>query len=180
MGGPDDDEARGQAPVESESTFSVTAVAAKDGATTVSVGGLASRSEDGTTERADVPGPRVVVSPDGVFAAGDGACTYDPPLPLVRGRPRAGDSWTWSGKFIGGLTLSESRTTAGLEAVETPAGRFEAVRVEITHKFTGGQKWEAKSTEWYAPGVGLVRSRSKGMDRELMSFTPAPPPPAKK
>jgi hypothetical protein len=59
------------------------------------------------------------------------------------------------------------------EEVEVPAGKFKALRVEAEQEL-GANVF--KSTLWYAPGVGLVKSvtNTNGTERVqvLKSFTP--------
>jgi hypothetical protein len=58
-----------------------------------------------------------------------------------------------------------------VEKVKVPAGTYEAIRVDIVHTF---EKTLFKTTQWYAPKVGLVKEVTGDDDlfRELKSFKP--------
>ncbi|QDU20564.1 TapB family protein [Urbifossiella limnaea] len=79
---------------------------------------------------------------------------------------KAGESWA-----VGEM----KRTVHGPEAVDVPAGRFQAVKVVDEHD-SGAQL-----VAWYAPGVGRVKQASvspKGKETVtllLKSFTPGRP-----
>ena len=68
-------------------------------------------------------------------------------------------------------------TTAGLEEVEVPAGKFKALRVELEVKEQSGRAVAApqRVRYWFAAGVGLVKMEVVGMKepntRLLKSFT---------
>lgn len=84
---------------------------------------------------------------------------YEPPWPnkaLHLGTP--GHRSNYEGVLKEGdrtATIREMTRAAGIEGVKVPAGRFQAVRVEVT-RLVGSQLYRA--TEWYADGVGLVKS----------------------
>ena len=84
---------------------------------------------------------------------------YNPPMQVMEQNPRPGD--TWQQDRFG----SKAPCTAhGVENVTVPAGTFQAMRIDI---IADG----APQTEWYAPGVGLVKwadSHKHGM--ELVSY----------
>lgn len=54
--------------------------------------------------------------------------------------------------------LSDSVRVVGREEVRTPAGRFDALRLEF-HTLTtiGDQTIEGSMTQWMTPGIGLIR-----------------------
>jgi hypothetical protein len=94
------------------------------------------------------------------------------PERLVKLPVRAGDAWESS--FAGRTDASFSSTTAKEEEVEVPAGKFRAVRIESVFK---GKGFTLKTTDWYARGVGLVKSTSiadygENEVKVLKSFTP--------
>lgn len=63
----------------------------------------------------------------------------------------------WAGKEYPALGLNDTVVTVeGTEAVTTPAGTFEAIKVAI--KIRGGRP--ALVERWYARGVGMVRERT--------------------
>ena len=85
--------------------------------------------------------------------------TYDPPKqylpdPLVVGR-----EWRWSGKDPTQVEHQESSRVVGVEEVTVPAGKFRAMKV-VT-EMTGGGAAKTR-TDWYADGVGLVKSNTDG------------------
>lgn len=91
--------------------------------------------------------------------------TAKPEFPL---HPQAGQSWTksFADEFAGAGSFVS--TVTGFETVQTPAGTFEqAARVEVTFQGPDGSKdhW----TEWYAPGVGRVKT-SNGLELERVEW----------
>jgi hypothetical protein len=80
--------------------------------------------------------------------------TYEPPrqylpVPLV-----AGQKWEWNGKDPTQVEYREKSRVVGPETVSVPAGKFRAMKV--TTEITG---FSTKvRTNWYADGVGLVKS----------------------
>lgn len=103
---------------------------------------------------------KTVVSPDGLrqereFTGGKLGW-------VLKSTAKAGDSWD--------MPEGGKRTVHGPEAVEVPAGKFTALRVEWEQ--SGG-----KCTSWYAPGVGEVKrvmkwGETETVTRALKSFTP--------
>ena len=61
--------------------------------------------------------------------------------------------------------------TAVGEVVDVPAGRFVCARVDGSNTYHDGRV--AKSTSWYAPHVGLVKSTANG-GTELLAFASRP------
>jgi hypothetical protein len=88
------------------------------------------------------------------------------PFPLLKLPAKVGDRWSPTD----GLTY---RVAAVDEAVEVPAGKYKAVRVEVDFE---GAPVPVRQTFWYAPGVGLMKETGEfnGETREvaLKSFTP--------
>jgi hypothetical protein len=88
------------------------------------------------------------------------------PFPLLQLPAKVGDRWSPTD----GLAY---RVAAVDEAVEVPAGRFKAVRVEVEFE---GATVPVRQAFWYAPGVGLVKETGEfnGETREvaLKSFAP--------
>ena len=125
----------------------VTAVEVKDGRKIVSVTwelDLAS----GKTKAVD----RFHVSSVGVFKLGVNEKVYDPPQCVLQLPHVPGQDWKWQPK--GDDKDTWSYTAAGVEEVEVPAGKFEAIRVEQV--MTLG-KYSLKTISWYAKGVGVVK-----------------------
>ncbi|MCX7601576.1 MAG: hypothetical protein N2Z75_06520 [Meiothermus sp.] len=103
---------------------------------------------------------------------------------------RVGSSWSYSYEVSGeaqrgNLTLELEQSVhttskvVGQESVSVPAGRFTALKVESTQTSRGTMKMggrsspmnlTVKSTSWYAPNVGLVKSQSEGVVIELVSL----------
>jgi hypothetical protein len=82
---------------------------------------------------------------------------------------KAGDSWT-SEIEVGGRKRTTTHTVGKEEEVEVPAGKFKAI--PVTQQEQGRRR--GKVTQWYAPGVGVVKSESdSGATRVLKEFTPA-------
>jgi hypothetical protein len=70
---------------------------------------------------------------------------------------------------------AEARKVFGPETITVPAGAFEAIRVEWWITLATAPEPVAVRTEWYALGVGLVKSREHltgETDAALGSFTP--------
>ncbi len=105
------------------------------------------------------------VSETGLRRLGFAGPRFDVPLPLLQGPIRVGTTWEIKTKGAEG-----TGSIAALESIEVPAGKFEAVRVEIAQAF-GGRPRTLKA--WYARGVGLLKMTDG--DRViwlLKSFTP--------
>lgn len=101
---------------------------------------------------------------NGRTPAGD-EVTYDPPLPLFVFPLEDGRRWTQT------VTATVTRTGArfpvfvqgrvlGRETVTTPAGTFDAIRIQRSLRIGDGETsiWRSDTfqaeTEWYAPAVG--------------------------
>jgi hypothetical protein len=94
---------------------------------------------------------------------------------VLRLPAKAGESWTFQSGAANEVPDHKAIYTTGKEEeVEVPAGKFKAVRVD-SETFRNGER-ESKSSDWYAPEVGLVKSVTTmgGSDRTLVlkSFTP--------
>lgn len=84
------------------------------------------------------------------------------PIPLLEFPLAAGKTWSWSGNFkilLKQFTFKTSSQVAGKEKVKVPAGIFEAFKVH-TKRFVNG-KLGGEETRWYAPGVGMVKSKNQ-------------------
>ena len=85
--------------------------------------------------------------------------TYDPPKQYLPNPLVAGREWKWSGKDPTQVERQEASRVVGVEQVTVPAGKFRAMKV-VTEVTGGGP---AKTlTNWYAEGVGLVKSTTDG------------------
>jgi len=118
-----------------------------------------------------IPVRKVTVSDKGVFQSEDGDEKLDPPFCYLKLPAKAGDTWAANGVHQGKTFLHGTRSVAGVEDVEVPAGKFQAVRVEWKCTMNSGQTY--KVTVWYAAGVGEVKSATDGKTvTVLKSFTP--------
>jgi hypothetical protein len=142
-----------------EVTETVTAVKKTDSETFVTVSCV---NEFGKTREVQFK-----VSKDGLFqlTGGPGAVKHKP-MWLLRLPHEKGNKWkSWMG------TWAENELYAyGPEKIKTPAGEFDAIRVE-SEFFTIGPRVLAKY--WYAPGVGLLKETVNGQDTfVLKTFKP--------
>jgi hypothetical protein len=136
-----------------ENTFVVSEVEKKDGTLLVDVATV----QDGHESRVQ----RMRVSPDGVFRLSVRATTYAEPECLLKLPHKDGQEWGFDlGMGNGAATLTAVRR----ESVETPAGKFDCIRVERV----GG----SGATYWFAERVGLVKVVSGSWEQVLKSFTP--------
>jgi hypothetical protein len=81
--------------------------------------------------------------------------TFEPVRQYLKNPPTTGATWSWKGKGMLGVDIDESNQVIGPEAVEVPAGKFQAMKVET--KVNQGGTLVTK-TYWYANWVGLVKS----------------------
>ncbi len=85
--------------------------------------------------------------------------SYDPPKQYLPNPLVVGQKWEWSGKDPTQVEYRERSRVDAAEQVTVPAGKFRAMKV-VT-EVTGGSA--AKTvTNWYAEGVGLVKSTTDG------------------
>lgn len=150
-----------------ETVETVTDVGHKDGVYTVS---LESKHAGGRTSTRTLE-----VSERGVFQTAVNGAAGKEPTPLLKAGSKPGDTWAAEVRAPGG---QGTRTfTAGKEEeLEVPAGKFKAVRVDSETATARGVV--SKGSQWYAPGVGMVKSVVIAGKREtvyeLKSFTPGP------
>ena len=85
--------------------------------------------------------------------------TYEPPKQYLPSPPVAGQKWEWTGKDPTQVERYESSRVVGFETVTVAAGKFRAMKV-ITE--VGGDAAPMTKTNWYADGVGLVKSTTQG------------------
>ena len=145
-------------------TDTVTAVEKKGGALFVTV----TYDDDGTKRRMIATTYRV--SADGVYQVGNpGKPEADvPPTCVLRLPPAPGEKYARYGSRA--LTM----TTHEPEDVAVKAGVFRAVRI-VTEWPDGKGGVLDRTTEWYAPGVGCVKSMWEGpiqRESELVKFIP--------
>jgi len=115
---------------------------------------------------------RMVVSPSGVSVSGIGPFTHDPPIEWVRLPSKPGDKWKVETCFRKprqtDQELKGHLTVVGIETIETPAGKYETIRVRGRGRMLLGLWSEEK---WFAPSVGVVKALSHGHVLELKSFS---------
>ena len=83
---------------------------------------------------------------------------YEPAKQYLKNPLTAGTKWEWKGKDITLTDLEEVNEVSGPEDVTVPAGKFRAMKV-VT-KITGTSSPMTR-TNWYADGVGLVKSTTE-------------------
>ncbi len=85
--------------------------------------------------------------------------TYEPPKQYLPNPLVAGQKWEWTGKDPTQMQHHESSRVVGFENVTVAAGKFRAMKV--VSEVSGGAIPMTK-TNWYADGVGLVKSTTDG------------------
>jgi hypothetical protein len=83
---------------------------------------------------------------------------YDPPKQHLKNPLVAGAKWSWKGLSEVNQEASESYEVIGPETVKVAAGTFRAIKV--VGKIMDGSSLKTR-TDWYADGVGLVKSMSE-------------------
>lgn len=90
----------------------------------------------------------------GTAAAGE-VMAYAPPLTVYPPPPlQTGDSWQSTTTF-GGVEITLSSEVLGTEGVQTPAGRFNALRIRQTTLTSSGGRTVLEL--YFVPSVGVVR-----------------------
>jgi hypothetical protein len=84
--------------------------------------------------------------------------TYEPPRQYLPNPLVAGQKWEWGGKDPTQVEYRESSKTVGFEDVTVAAGKFHAMKV-VTE--VSGASILKIRTNWYADGVGLVKSATE-------------------
>ena len=84
---------------------------------------------------------------------------YEPPKQYLPNPLVAGQKWEWTGKDPTQVEHRESSRVVGLENVTVAAGKFRAMKV--VSEVSGGAIPMTR-TNWYADGVGLVKSSTQG------------------
>ena len=81
--------------------------------------------------------------------------SFEPVRQYLKNPLAQGATWSWKGKGMMGVDIDESSQVVGVEAIEVPAGKFQAMKVET--KVNQGGTLVTK-TYWYANWIGLVKS----------------------
>jgi hypothetical protein len=95
------------------------------------------------------------------------------PIPLMLAEWKGGEAFAFEmGQPVAGGTLRHKKQfrVLGWEDVETKAGKFKAMHVQII-----GQSGpvETKASYWFAPGTGFIKEVSKSYIAEKVIFTEA-------
>ena len=83
---------------------------------------------------------------------------YEPAKPYLKNPLVAGAQWGWTGKDYTQTDLDEDNQVTGPEDVTVAAGKFRAMKV-VTKVV--GTPAPLTRTNWYADGVGLIKSMSE-------------------
>jgi hypothetical protein len=82
----------------------------------------------------------------------------NPPRPILKLPPRAGQTWSWS-PADSAFELKITEKWIGEESIKVKAGTFRAWKLQTV---AIGEDSEITTLTWYAPGVGMVRLERKG------------------
>jgi len=77
------------------------------------------------------------------------------PLPL-----KIGDKWNWTGYQVKNndtTSISITGEALGVEVVETPAGKFETIKIKLFFDEVDGEK--TTLYQWLAPNLGAVKTK---------------------
>jgi hypothetical protein len=84
---------------------------------------------------------------------------YDPPKQHLKNPLVKGETWVWTGMSEVNQQASESYKVIGPETVKVLAGTFRTMK--IVGEISDGEATKTR-TDWYAEGVGLVKSMTEG------------------
>ncbi|CAN5137265.1 hypothetical protein BH10CYA1_BH10CYA1_58280 [soil metagenome] len=105
---------------------------------------------------------------------------FVPERVLLTNAPKKDETWPWKGKGNMGIEIDNVSTVSGPEEVITPAGKFQAMRVDVTGT-QGGQA--INMSYWYANYIGLVKSTATSgpmeSESQLLDYSFKKPPPKK-
>ena len=127
------------------------------------------KTDDGiavTQEFEDKQGARthdqtVVASAAGLKVVRYAGTALDKPVWWLKLPHGANNTWTDN---LGG----QETKTVDWEEIEVPAGKFKAIRVDRNDSPDGS----AKTSYWFAPGLGCIKWADANASRVLTSFTP--------
>ena len=113
-----------------------------------------------------------------LFIKKESTVSYDGPLIRIPFPLHENESWTWEGTESFGDRSHQSKITGkvlGVEKVETPAGTFNTVKIETT--VWGRENIRSRVTEWFAPGIGMVKTKAEilgggfgGFVRDILGY----------
>jgi hypothetical protein len=83
---------------------------------------------------------------------------YEPAKRYLQNPLIAGAKWAWKGQDYTRTDIDENHQVVGLEEVTVLAGKFRAIKV--VSRIAGAATMTR--TNWYADGVGLVKSETEG------------------
>ena len=107
---------------------------------------------------------RVQVTDKGLVMLAMSGKQLEPPPCILKLPAVPGEKWEAQ---MQGMTFKH--TTVGPEQVEVPAGKLDAIRVDMTHEVAGRQ---VKVSVWYALGIGPVKVAVDGRTAlSLKKFT---------
>ena len=93
-----------------------------------------------------------------LFITKEGNYVYEKPLLRIPFPIEIGQEWTWSGnEFVNDeiRSVSVKGKASNFEKINTPAGSFDALKVETTLETSSGSK--NVLTEWYAKDLGMIK-----------------------
>jgi hypothetical protein len=141
----------------------LSAVEVKDGATVIT---LVTEEGNGKTAPLEI----ISLSEKGVFRVSALGEKIDPPLCLLKMPATPGNEWE-TGSRPDELESKGKHKIFGPEEIEVPAGKYKVIRVESEVNFTGLSE-PLRYTDWYALGVGCIKSVRGESVTELTAFTP--------
>ena len=110
------------------------------------------------------------VESGGVFRYRYKEFEVSPPVCLLKYPVKEGSSWDTETK-IGTQQFTVSGRERGIEEVEVPAGKYQAVAVKIETTVKGSK---VSNTYWFAPDVGIVKQSvdvpGRPISMELLKF----------
>jgi hypothetical protein len=109
---------------------------------------------------------KVEVRADGLFLTEEFGHPYDPPVCLLKFPVAKGAKWTTVTKRADIGPVEFTREIGETKTIETPGGRFEAVRVTGVLTTAGDSQTKVY---WFAPEIGIVKIEGV---RTLTKFTP--------
>ncbi len=114
-----------------------------------------------------------------IAAGGTQKMIMSPPMPIFAAPIKEGSSLSWEGeiRMMGQKNPATGFSrVSGKDTIQTPAGKFEAWRVDsVLTTIAEGRQIAFPITRWLAPGVGVVKQRYIIGDavvvKELTSYT---------